>query len=236
MEEVGENRFRSASSDGRGGVVFGGQLLGQAVLIASRYPPGEVKSIHMVFPRAAAAGQPLDYVVDPMHGGRTFGSVTVSAMQGDRLCARAIVLLHGDEPDLIRFESAAPEVPKPDDVEASPEHVPGWDIRVVGGVDISDPDAVGPPELDVWTRFPGAGHDPVAGQALLAYATDGFLIGPAMRPHEGVGQAQAHVTLSTGVITHTLTFHERFGAEDWLLLHQHSPYAGRGRSYGRAHV
>ena len=55
-----------------------------------------------------------------------------------------------------------------------------------------------------------------------------------MRPHEGVGQAQAHVTLSTGVVSHTLTFHEPFAASDWVLLAHSSPYAGRGRSYGRA--
>ena len=83
---------------------------------------------------------------------------------------------------------------------------------MVGGVDISDPEAVGPAELDVWTRFVGAPDDPAISQALLAFATDGFLIGTAMRPHPGVGQAQAHRTLSTGVISHTLTFHEPVSA------------------------
>ena len=111
-----------------------------------------------------------------------------------------------------------------------------WEIRVVGGVDISDPDAVGPAELDVWTRFVGAPDDPAISQALLAFATDGFLIGTAMRPHPGVGQAQAHRTLSTGVISHTLTFHEPVSAGEWMLLSHRSPYAGRGRSYGRADV
>ena len=79
---------------------------------------------------------------------------------------------------------------------------------MVGEVDISDPAAVGPPELFVWVRFPGAEAQGVVGQALLAYATDGFLIGTAMRPHEGVGQALSHVSISTSVLSHTLTFHE----------------------------
>jgi acyl-CoA thioesterase len=57
-----------------------------------------------------------------------------------------------------------------------------------------------------------------------------------MRPHRGVGQAQAHVTLSTGVISHTLTFHEPCPAHEWFLLSQRSPYAGHGRAYGRADV
>jgi acyl-CoA thioesterase-2 len=73
-------------------------------------------------------------------------------------------------------------------------------------------------------------------QSLLAFATDGFLIGTAMRPHEGVGQAQAHVTLSTGVLSHTITFHEPLYAGDWHLLSHHSTHAGHGRCYGRANV
>jgi acyl-CoA thioesterase II len=76
----------------------------------------------------------------------------------------------------------------------------------------------------------------VTQQELLAYATDGFLIGTAMRPHKGVGQAMAHLALSTGVISHTLTFHEPFSAGQWMLMANEVPYAGRGRTYGRAHV
>ena len=93
---------------------------------------------------------------------------------------------------------------------------------------MSDPELTGPPELDVWSRFPGAPDDPMVDQALLAFATDGFLIGTAMRPHAGVGQSQAHVTVTTGVVGHTLTFHEPSAARDWLLLSHHSPYAGHG--------
>ena len=74
------------------------------------------------------------------------------------------------------------------------------------------------------------------GQALLAYATDGFLIGTAMRPHAGIGQSMSHRTISTSVLSHTLTFHEPVDAAAWHLLAHESPYAGRGRSYGRANV
>ena len=57
-----------------------------------------------------------------------------------------------------------------------------------------------------------------------------------MRPHEGVGQSMAHVSVATTVLTQTLTFHEPFQAADWLLLDQRSTYAGRGRSHGTAEV
>jgi acyl-CoA thioesterase II len=76
----------------------------------------------------------------------------------------------------------------------------------------------------------------VVGQALLAYPTDGFLIGTAMRPHAGIGQSMAHVSISTSVLSHTLTFHEPIDAGEWHLLAHESPFAGGGRTYGRANI
>jgi acyl-CoA thioesterase len=195
-----------------------------------------VKTLHTVFARGASPDAGVDIVVERIHAGRTFASTTVTISQGDRVCTRSTVLAHADEPDVIRHADAPPRPSRPEDAQPSGSDPGAWEIRIAGGVDISDPDAVGPAELDVWTRFVGAPDDPVVSQALLAFASDGFLIGTAMRPHPGVGQAQAHKTLSTGVISHTLTYHEPFDAGDWLLLAHRSPYAGRGRSYGEAEV
>jgi len=57
-----------------------------------------------------------------------------------------------------------------------------------------------------------------------------------MRPHAGIGQNMAHRSIATGVVSHTLTFHDRFEAGAWLLMAHEGAHAGRGRSYGRAHV
>jgi len=237
LDAAGENRFRARNVASTGGVVFGGQLLAQSIVAAARVLPGkEVKSIHMVFARGASDAAPLEIDVDPMHEGRAFGSVTVTVRQGDRLCTRALVLASAGEPDLIRHAPAAPAAGDPERALRTSSEDGSWQIRVVDGVDISDPDAVGPAELLVWSCFGGGPHDLVTSQAMLGFASDGFLIGTAMRPHPGVGQALAHRSISTSVISHTLTFHEPFDAGRWLLLAHESPYAGRGRSYGRAHV
>jgi acyl-CoA thioesterase-2 len=237
LEPTGSATYRAENIVTGAGVVFGGQLLAQTLVAASRQETGKyVKSIHTVFARGGSPDTGVDIAVDVMHSGRAFASSTVTISQGDRLCTRSLVLLSADEPDLIRHADPMPAAGSPEQA-ISASHVPGvWEVRTVGGVDINDPEAVGPAELDVWTRFAGAPDDPVTSQALLAFATDGFLIGTAMRPHAGVGQAQAHVTLSTGVVSHTLTFHEPLAASEWLLLSHRSPYAGRGRSYGRADV
>jgi len=165
-----------------------------------------------------------------------WSSATVTISQGERLCTRSLVLLHAPDSDLIRHQVAAPEVAPAERSTPSGHSAGFWEIRTVDGVDIADPAAVGPAVLDVWTRFPGAPDDPTVNQALLAFATDGFLIGTAMRPHAGFGQSMAHRSISTSVITHTLTFHGPVDASGWLLLDQESPSAGAGRSYGRAHV
>lgn len=238
LEELGEGRFRARHLDQGHGVVFGGQILAQVLVAATRAVPGkEVLSLHNVFARGASTGEPLELGVETVQSGRAFASVAVTASQAGRACAKAVVLLHAPDTDLIRHADPAPTgIDGPEGLPSSDHGGGWWDIRVVGGVDVGDPDAVGPPELQVWTRFPDAPDDDLVSRALLAYASDGFLIGTAMRPHAGVGQSMAHVSISTTVLAQTIAFHEPFRASEWLLLDQRSSHAGRGRSHGEARV
>jgi acyl-CoA thioesterase II len=237
LEPDGSDCYRAGNVEAGTGVIFGGQLMAQAVVASLAGQDGKrVKTVHTVFARSGRPDAPVEIAVERMHSGRAFASSTVSIGQGERLCSRSLVLLTADEPDFIRHADPLPPTPGPDDAGPGGDRTGDWQIRIAGDVDIDAPEAVGPPDLDVWTRFAGAPDDPAVDQALLAYATDGFLIATAMRPHAGVGQAQAHVTVSTGVVSHTLTFHEPAPAGEWLLLSHHSPYAGRGRSYGTGHV
>jgi acyl-CoA thioesterase len=57
-----------------------------------------------------------------------------------------------------------------------------------------------------------------------------------MRPHEGVSEAQAHVTLSTGILAATIAFHDEFDVSDWLLYANPALWAGRGLAQGEGHV
>lgn len=237
LEPVGEDRFRAINLPSAHGVVFGGQLLGQSIMAGLAGQEGKaVKTIHTVFARGAAHDVPLEIAVERMHAGRSVASSTVTISQGDQICTRSLILLSALEDDVIRHADPRRSSSSPDDVAGHVRGEEAWEIGIVDNVDISDPELVGPPELDVWIRFAGAPDDVATDQALVAYSTDGFLIGTAMRPHPGVGQAQAHVTLSTGVLSHTLTFHERCPAAEWHLLEQRATYAGHGRSYGRGEI
>jgi acyl-CoA thioesterase II len=242
----GKPEYEGGPEDIARNVVFGGQILAQMIMAAAldRSQDGddakEVKSIHAIFARAGDYSQPIRYAVERMHDGRALGSDTVTFSQGGRIMSRGLILWSKDEPDLIRH-TAQVEMPS----VAGPEHpvyladnrvFPGATARVVDGVNTwSDEEPLRPPVQNVWTRFDRDYH-PVANQAILAWGTDGYLIGTAMLPHEGYNENHAHRTISTGVLAHTLNFHERFRADHWLLLANESIWAGRGRIHGRCNV
>lgn len=215
--------------------VFGGQILAQVLTAASAASSDKsVKSLTVLFPREGDATKPMRYRVDKLQDGRTFGTTEVIASQDGKVIAAAVVSMHVDEDGLYRSD-APPEVEGPD--VATPHDLPmvPWEVRVVGGVDLADR-AAGPPQLALWMRAPALGDDRAVHQALLAHATDLTLIGTALRPFDGVSQADSTVTLHTAVTSHSLWFHQPFRVDDWLLLAQHSPVVAHGRAFGRGDV
>lgn len=215
--------------------VFGGQILAQVLTAAAMASPEKsVKSLHILFPREGDTAAPMRYRIERLQEGRTFGTTEVVASQGGKVIAAAVLSMHADEPGLHRSD-APPAVGPPEEAVATELGMVPWETRLVGGVDLSDPGA-GEPRLDWWLRTPPVGDDRHVHQALLAHATDLTLIGTALRPFEGVSQADSTVTLHTAVTSHTLWFHQPFRVDDWLLLTQHSPVVANGRSFGRGDV
>ncbi|MDT5012184.1 MAG: acyl-CoA thioesterase [Mycobacterium sp.] len=237
LTESGDGVLRAPYfSEGRG-VVFGGQLLGQAIVAAAHRISGKrVKSVQTIFARGVNVVEPADISVEPMHEGRNIASVTVTFAQGGRTCARCLVLLDVAEPDLVRWQIPMPDVDPPDIAAARPNALTAPETIVVGDVDVDDPDLTGPAALQLWVRFPEAPHDDAVQRALLAHTTDGWLIATAMRPHPNLGQAMAHTQVSTGVLTQSLAFHSDVDVRSWLLIDHETLAAGGGRTYGRGHV
>lgn len=215
--------------------VFGGQILAQVLVAAAEASPDKsVKSLHILFPREGDTAKPMRYRLTKLQDGRTFGTTTVLAEQDGKVIAQAVLSLHVDEDGLDRND-APPSVGRADSAAAWDQPMIPWEVRVVGGVDLSDRVA-GPPQLDWWMRTPSIGDTRHLHQALLAHATDLTLIGTALRPFDGVSQADSTVTLHTAVTSHTLWFHRPFRTDDWLLVTQQGPVVAHGRSFGRGDV
>jgi acyl-CoA thioesterase len=239
LEETGEGTYRPGSPPEAKGFIFGGQLLAQSIAAAVIGQPGkDVVTVHSVFARGGDPAVPLEIEVEHILNGRAFGSTTVTLRQNGKVCTRSQILLSAPDRDMIRHDIEAPEVPGPEEaIAVGPYGVKGpWEARVVGGISIEEPDQVFPAELLSWNRWPDAPDDQVTSQELLAWATDPWIIGTSMLPHDGVGQAKAHKEFSTGVLTHTITFHNPVDASDWMLFALEAPHAGNGRVYGRCNI
>jgi acyl-CoA thioesterase II len=215
--------------------VFGGQILAQVLVAAAGTAEDKsVKSLHVLFPREGDTSRPMEYRVDPLQSGRTFATTEVLAHQGDRVVAVGLASLHAHEQGLDRNDPP-PSVQPPSDAVSSDLGMVPWETRLVDGVDLADR-ATGPATLQWWMRTPTLDVDGIVHQSLLAHATDLTLIGTALRPFEGISQADSTITLHTAVTSHTLWFHRPFRVDEWLLVAQHSPVVAHGRSYGRGDV
>lgn len=239
VRPAGGERYVGATrpSPGRP-VVEGSQMLAQAVVAASRHAPGRrVVSAHMMFLRVADTTRPLELALEELSSGRTFTGVAVAVHQGGRRCAAGELLLGEVAPDVVRHAVPPPQVPGPYGSEPFDMAVTGRDLRVVDGAYSDDPEApVGPPVIDAWVRYRDVPDDPVLHAALCAQFTGHMPIAAALRPYAGIGQAQAHRSLSTAVNAIAIAFHADVRADRWMLYHHHATFAGEGMTHADCRV
>jgi acyl-CoA thioesterase len=237
VEVLGADRYRGQHDAGDRAVIDGSQVLAQSIVAATRSCTGKVvRSAHAVFVSPVTAAEPIELAVEVTREGRTAAAARVVGTQGDRVKVDVLVLLDVAQPDLVRRSAARPGTPGPD--EAIPLHMPvdGREIRLVGVADPNDPDHVGPALLDAWLRYDAPPARDDLTRALLAHFTGHLSISTSMFPHPGVGTAQAHHSVSTGVMTIGIAFHEPVSATGWLLYRHEGTQVGAGMSYVRGQV
>jgi acyl-CoA thioesterase-2 len=239
VEPVDKGRFVGpAHGPTRRDVVEGGQLLAEAIVATSKTVPNQrVTSASMVFMKAASFTAPVDIAVEMLRTGRTFSTAEVRATQHGTLRGAAILLCDSGASNVIGHVLAMPDVPQPS--EAVPFEgfaMPGREIRIVDDAYDPDPERVGPPEINAWLRFRNSPDQPYLHAALLAQSTTHWTIAAGMLPHRGFGEAQAHRTLSTGIMNATVAFHEEVDVTEWLLYANRAFWSGRGLIQGDGQV
>jgi acyl-CoA thioesterase II len=224
--------------DHRRPVVEGSQLLGQTIVAAMRGAPGRrVASVHMLFLRAVDANRPVDIGLDTVTKGKTFTAFAAQAGQGGRACAIGTVLLGRPAGDVVRHAGRADGVPGPYDAVPYDMGVTGRDLRVVDAAYTGDPDApLGPPSIDAWVRFRRVPDEPAIHAGLLAQFTGHLSIAAALRPHAGVGQWQAHRTMSTAINAIALSFHADVRVDRWILYRHHATVVADGMAHSECRV
>ena len=217
----------------RRSVVEGGHQLSQAIVAASKTVPGQrVTSASMIFSKAASFEEPLDVQVEVLRAGRNFSTLEVKTVQNNQMRSVALVLMDSSSKDRIRESMPMPNVAGPDASVPIDMKVTGREIRIVDGAYTNALDHIGPPELYAWIRFRDAPAEPYLHTALMTQATTHWTIAAALRPHPGLSQALAHVSLSTGPLKTDISFHDDVDVTQWMLYVNDAVYAGKGQAQG----
>ena len=239
--------FTGASHPTLRGRVFGGQVLSQALLAASRTVPAErlVHSLHGYFLRPGDPGQAITFTVERLRDGRSFSARRVQASQ---LGAPILSMIASFQVEDVGLDHAVamPAVPGPEELPTTAERLAGiedpaahyWstqravDVRHVGSaVYTGVEEQVG--AQAVWLRAAGTLPDDQAlHRAVLAYASDHTMLEPVMRRH---GVAWATPGLRAASLDHAMWWHRPVRADEWLLFDQSSPSASGARGLSQGH-
>jgi len=227
----------SAASSAVSDVIAGGQLLAQALQLAHEMQPDKtVRTLHAVFARTGRVSRALEAAVQTLNDGRSIGSLVITFIQEDRPVATATVMTHRPDEDVIRHGSSMPDLPRPGQPGVEQVEGPLCDSGVVLHQQLSGPDDVATADLATWVRCPKLPSDQHLQQALVAFISNFALVGVAMRPHPGLSVDMSHLKVSTGVLAHTMSFHDDLNLSEWTLINYDAPNAGRGRYFGHGEV
>lgn len=246
LEAIEVNIFRGLSPQHRSQRVFGGQVLGQALVAAQRTVAGRsCHSLHAYFLHPGDPKVPILYEVDRSRDGKSFSSRRVVAIQHGRQIFHMSASFQVAEAGL-EHQMEAPVVPPPDALEndeefqhhaaelLSPEYRDKrkrpFELRYVEGGDMIHSEKR-PPRRALWVRATGIlPDDPALHQCVLAYASDMTLLDTSLLPH-GIGWFDENIQMAS--IDHAMWFHRPFRADAWLLYTEDSPSASGARGFSR---
>jgi len=251
LEPIEQNIFRGISRDLGLPNLFGGQVLGQALIAAARTvdPERTAYSCHAYFLRVGDASAPVIYQVKRIRDGGSFNTRHIVAIQHGRPIFDMSASFQVPEQGFEHQDSFPEDVPEPEGLKNqrelyADEHgdLPGIlaasrpiEIRPIAP-EYPRPAAPLPAASRSWFRATEpVGDDPGLHHALLAYASDFELLVTSLLPH-GVSPLRREVFVAS--LDHALWFHRPFRIDDWLLYDIQSPNAasGRGLSWGRIYA
>jgi acyl-CoA thioesterase II len=243
LEPIEVNIFRGPQSPHAATRVFGGQVLGQALMAAGRTVDSRaVHSLHAYFLRMGDPNIPILYEVDRIRDGRSFVTRRVVAIQHGEAIFNMSCSFHREEPGY-EHQFPMPKVPPPEEVApasdlaaAAPVPVPDWTIRntpiehrFIGPFPWGEP-AEGALIQRVWIRTVAPlPDDPLLHACVAAYASDFSLLLVALSPHRGDLPRMA----TRASLDHCMWFHRPFRMDDWLLYDRDSPAAAGARGLAR---
>lgn len=246
LERLEINLFRGESRDIGAPQVFGGQVLGQALVAASAtVEKRSVHSLHAYFLRPGDFNAPIVYEVDRSRDGQSFSNRRVIAIQHGQQIFNMAASFQAPEIGL-EHQIAMPAVPAPEQLpdvtqlttevaESMPERGRAFfrkerpfEFRLIPSAKPREP------MKQLWFRaVDRVPDDESLHRCLLAYVSDFHLLDAAMRPH---GLSTVRDKLRLASIDHAMWFHAAARVDEWLLYSLDSPSASSARGFARGSI
>jgi acyl-CoA thioesterase-2 len=253
LERLEHNLFRGRSPQNGWQRVFGGQVVGQALVAAGHTVEADDRlahSLHSYFLLPGDPKVPIIYEVDRIRDGGSFTTRRVIAIQHGQAIFSMSVSFHRNEAGL-DHQIAMPDVPAPETLPSEAElkarllpNLPKemrsyWERDrpiELRPVDISRylSGEKGEPHQYIWIKANGSLPDDYRlHQCVLAYASDFSLLDTALVAH---GRVIFDPRLMLASLDHAVWFHRPFRADEWLLYAQDSPSAQAARAFCRGSI
>ena len=261
LEQIETDLFRGQSTDEGWLRVYGGQVVAQALMAASR-TVGDGRlchSLHSYFIRPGDPKLPIEYSVDRDRDGQSFSTRRVTALQKGRPIFIMSASFQAPETGLEHAFSPPSDVPHPDTLQSDAEWTRAhaheapepWRTMWLSRerpleIRATEPDSlaeffnpkVKPPQQRNWVRLASPltaeqAADPVLQRCLFAYASDMTLLDTCLGPH---AISWANPALQSASLDHAIWFNATPDMNAWHLFDSDSPMAGGGRGINRAIV
>lgn len=230
------------------GRVYGGQVLAQCVVAATRtVDDRKIHSLHGYFLRAGDINFPITFSVDRLRDGRSFSTRRVQAFQKGEPIFSMIASFQVADLGLDHQLDMPADLPAPESLPSAAELVGAvehpkaqfwararpFDMRHVDSPIYFSVEGENVAHQAVWIKaLSPLPEDQALHTAGLAYVSDYTILESIYRRH---GISWAHPGLSSASLDHAMWFHRPAKIDDWMLYVQESPSAqgGRGLALGR---
>ncbi|MGY8685237.1 acyl-CoA thioesterase II [Bradyrhizobium sp. UFLA05-153] len=248
LEPIETNLF-SGSSPKSWQWVFGGQVIGQAMVAACRTVAGRLPhSLHCYFILPGDPQVPIIYQVERLRDGKSYSARRVIAIQHGNPIFSIMVSFHAEEQGTFDHQEKMPDLLPPEKLTAEefskqstfpemPEFIHRYyesdrpiefrpvEIGRYFGQKIDNG------RIHNWIKTAAKlPDDPALHRCALAYASDFSLLDAVMARY---GRSLFDERTITASLDHAMWFHRPFRADEWLLYAQESPSAQGGRGFTR---
>jgi acyl-CoA thioesterase II len=253
VQRMGDGWYLGKRKSGGVGRVFGGQVIAQALAAAQDTVSQDraAHSLHAYFMRPGSEDYEITYRVERDFDGGSFSTRRIIAMQQDKPIFNMAASFQKLEQGLCH-QDAMPDVPMPDMLKPEsalralyadqiPEaHRANFlrerpiEYRPVDPRDWLGGEKRIPAVQNIWFRLRAPiGDDPGMHRAILAYASDSYLLGTSTIAHGVTWMTPGFMSAS---LDHAIWLHDDFRVDDWLLYSCDCPWTGRGRGFNRGAI